>query len=115
MQFHAKSSWSLIRGHRYQFLEEEFFRYVLRPHDDALRSAYGMDSRQIAASIQGIADSMRAGFSEAAEEMMQRFEQVNELVDETGDDLETVMKALAAADDTFMSSTTDLMKDMLFC
>src|SRR3546814_20189341 len=26
----------------------------------------------------------------------------------------TVMKALAAADDTFMSSTTDLMKDMLF-
>src|SRR3546814_1618848 len=46
--------------------------------------------------------------------MMQRFEQVNALVDETGDDLETVMKALAAADDTFMSSTTDLMKDMLF-
>src|SRR3546814_8877648 len=76
-------------------------RYVLRPHDDALRSAYGMDSRQIASSIQGIADSMRAGFSEAAEEMMQRFEQVNALVDETGDDLETVMKALAAADDTF--------------
>src|SRR3546814_15787605 len=57
---------------------------------------------------------MRAGFSEAAEEMMQRFEQVNALVDETGDDLETVMKALAAADDTFMSSTNDLMKDMLF-
>src|SRR3546814_10317889 len=25
-----------------------------------------------------------------------------------------LMKALAAADDTFMSSTTDLMKDMLF-
>src|SRR3546814_20125769 len=50
MQFHAKSSWSLISGHRYQVLEEEFFRYVLRPPDDALRSAYGMDSRQIAAS-----------------------------------------------------------------
>ncbi len=24
-EFHAKSSWSLIRGHRYQVLEEEFF------------------------------------------------------------------------------------------
>lgn len=114
MQFHAKSSWSLIRGHRYQVLEQEFFRYALRPHDDALRSAYGMNSDQIAASIQGIADSMRAGFSEAAEGVMQRFEQVNALVDETGDDLETVMKALAVADDTFMSSTADLMKDMLF-
>lgn len=114
MQFHAKSSWSLIRGHRYQVLEEEFFQYALRPHDDALRLAYGMDSAQIAASIQGIADSMRAGFSEAAEGVIQRFEQVNALVDEIGGDLETVMKALAAADDTFMSTTADLMKDMLF-
>lgn len=114
MQFHARSSWSLIRGHRYQVLEEEFFRYVLRPHDDALRSVYRMDSGEIAASIQGIADSMRVGFSEAAEGMMQRFEQANTLIDETGDDLETVMKALAAADDTFMSGTADLMKDMLF-
>lgn len=114
MQFHAKSSWSLIRGHRYQVLEEEFFRYALRPHDDALRSAYGMDSNQIAASIQGIADSMRAGFSEAAEGMMQRFDHVSAIVEETGDDLEAVMKTLAAADDTFMSSTSDLLKDMLF-
>src|SRR3546814_18630868 len=79
MHFHAKSSWSLIRGHRYQLLEEEFFRYVLRPHDDAIRSAYGMDSRQIAASIQGIADSKRAGIGEAAEVMVQPFEQVNTL------------------------------------
>ena len=114
MQFHARSSWSLIRGHRYQVLEEEFFRYVLRPHDDALRSVYGMNFGEIAASIQGIADSMRAGFSVAAEGMMQRFEQATTLIDETGDDLETVMKALAAADDTFMSRTADLMKDMLF-
>src|SRR3546814_19627162 len=73
-----------------------------------------MDSRQIAASIQGIDDSMRAGFSEAAEEMMQRFEQVNALVDETGDDLETVLKALFAADQTLMNSNTELMKSRLF-
>src|SRR3546814_5830077 len=83
--------WSLIRGHRYQVLEEDFFRYVLRPHDDALRSAYGMDSRQVAASIQGTADRMRAGFSEAAEAMMHRFEQVNALVDETGEDRTSVV------------------------
>jgi hypothetical protein len=114
MEFHAKSSWSLIRGHRYQVLEEEFFRYVLAPHDDALRAAYGMDAGQVAASIQGIADSMRTGFSTAAEGMMQRFEQANALMDQTGDDLEAVMKALAATDNTFMSSTADLMKDMLF-
>src|SRR3546814_20666029 len=113
-QFHANASWSLIRGHRYQVLEEEFFRYVLRPHDDALRSAYGMDSRQIAASIQGIADSMRAGFREAAEEMIQRLEQFKDLVDEYGDDLETVMKPCDAPHDNYKSRHTYSMNDMPF-
>jgi hypothetical protein len=39
VEFHAKSAWTLIRGHRYQVLEEEFFRFVLAPHDEALRKA----------------------------------------------------------------------------
>src|SRR5258708_1464403 len=30
-EFHAKSAWVLIRGNRYQVLEEEFFRFVLAP------------------------------------------------------------------------------------
>src|SRR3546814_1452535 len=54
MQFHAKSSWSLIRGHRYQVIEEEFFRYVLRPHDAALRSAYGKRSEEQTSTIQSL-------------------------------------------------------------
>lgn len=66
-EFHAKSTWVLIRGNRYQVLEEEFFRFALAPHSDALKSVYDMDAPTIAAGIQAIADSFRTGFSKAAE------------------------------------------------
>ena len=63
MEFHAKSSWMLIRGHRYQVLEEEFFNFVLGPHDEALTEVFGMDSVGIAKGIQSIANSLRGGYS----------------------------------------------------
>ena len=37
--FQAKTAWVLIRGNRYQVLEEEFFKFILKPHDEALRGA----------------------------------------------------------------------------
>lgn len=30
IEFHAKTTWVMLRGNRYQVLEEEFYRYVLR-------------------------------------------------------------------------------------
>ena len=38
-EFQAKTAWVLIRGNRYQVLEEEFFKFILKPHDEALRGA----------------------------------------------------------------------------
>lgn len=65
IEFTAKSNWVMIRGHRYQVLEREFFEFVLAPHDAALREIYGVDSGEIASGFQAIADSMREGHMRA--------------------------------------------------
>jgi hypothetical protein len=67
--FQALSSWVLLRGHRYQVLEEEFFRYALAPHDDALRRAYGVGADEIAAGIQAAADTVLHGHDRAMRTM----------------------------------------------
>lgn len=113
-EFHAKSTWALIRGHRYQVLEREFFAYVLEPHADALRQAYGMEPDAIADGIQNIADAFRAGFSNAAERMFSRMEQAYELVEETGDDLETVLKRLQSDETGYAAEMSGNLRDMFF-
>lgn len=67
VDFAAKSNWVLIRGNRYQVLEEEFLNYVLGPHSDALEKAYGVPAGAIATGLQQAADAMRTGFGRAAE------------------------------------------------
>ncbi|RKH53161.1 hypothetical protein D7Y23_04295 [Corallococcus sp. AB050B] len=66
-EFRAKSTWVLIRGLRHQVLEEEFFSFVLAPHEDALRAVYGVGASEIAAGAQTLTNSMRSGLSEANE------------------------------------------------
>ena len=63
VEFQAKSTWTLIRGHRYQVLEREFFEFALAPHEDALKKAYGIGAAEIAAGMQKIADTIRGGYS----------------------------------------------------
>ncbi|QQC63120.1 SEC-C domain-containing protein [Paraburkholderia ginsengisoli] len=65
IEFWAKTSWVSLRGHRYQVLEKEFFCYVLGPHEEALRQAYGVGANEIADGIQQITDSMMSGHSKA--------------------------------------------------
>jgi len=48
VEFTAKSTWAIIRGNRYQVLEEEFFRFILHPHDEALRQAYRIGADDLA-------------------------------------------------------------------
>ena len=113
-EFHAKSTWALIRGHRYQVLEREFFAYVLEPHAEALGQAYGMEPAAIADGIQNIADAFRAGFSNAAERMFERMEQAYKLVEETGDDLETVLKRLQSDEPGYTDEMSGNLRDMFF-
>lgn len=114
LEFHAKSTWTLIRGNRYQVLEEEFFRYVLAPHDDALREAYGVGADDIAAGIQAIADAMRSGMSNAVEGIQASMERTQAPIDETGDDMRAILERMTADDPDFRTSTSNLISDMLF-
>ena len=66
LEFFAKSSWLIIRGHRYFALEEEFYRYVLAPHDGALKEVYGIDAANIAKEMQSISNSLHFGLNQAA-------------------------------------------------
>ncbi|MDX2101797.1 MAG: hypothetical protein SF002_04575 [Alphaproteobacteria bacterium] len=114
LEFHAKSTWTLIRGNRYQVLEGEFFRYVFAPHEDALRQAYGVGADDVAAGIQAIADALRSGMSNAVEGLQASMERAQAAIDETGDDLGAVLERMSAADPDFRASTSDLIRDMLF-
>lgn len=114
LEFHAKSTWTLIRGNRYQVLEEEFFRYVLGPHDDALRQAYGVGADEVAAGIQAIADALRSGMSDAVEGLEATRERAQAAADESGDDLGAVLERLSVEEPGFRAGTSDLIKNILF-
>lgn len=113
-EFHAKTTWALIRGHRYQVLEGEFFRFVLAPHEAALRQAYGIGAEEIAAGIQNISDAFRTGFSNAVNKLVERMDETYRIVEETGEPLETVLKRLKAENDTVTSEMSGIMHDMFF-
>lgn len=63
------SNWVLMRGNRYGALEGEFYSFVLKPHDQILREAYGIGAGEIAAGIQDAVDSMAGGHANAADRM----------------------------------------------
>lgn len=84
VEFRAKSGWVLLRGHRYQVLEEEFYAYVLKPHDQILREVYGAGSDEIAAGFQAMADASRKGHSNAFEMLFQKVEETRAFADTNG-------------------------------
>lgn len=114
LEFHAKSAWTLIRGHRYQVLEDEFFRFVLAPHQDALKKAYGVDAPFIAEGIQAIANSIRGGYSDAIETMQKRMEQSNALVDGENIPLDAAIKKIKDSDPDFAIEMRGAMHDLFY-
>lgn len=113
-EFHAKTTWCFIRGHRYQVLEGEFFRFVLAPHESALREAYGIGADEIASGIQNISDAFRTGFSNAVNKLTERMDEAYRLVEETGNDLETVLNRLKIDKSNYASEMSGIMHDMFF-
>ncbi|MFC6488733.1 hypothetical protein [Nitratireductor sp. GCM10026969] len=96
IEYHAKSTWVLLRGNRYQVLEGEFYRYVLAPHDDVLREVYGVGAEEIAIGFQAMTDATRSGHADAIMEMMKQFDAVQAFARAEGKRLEEVMEAWAA-------------------
>jgi len=113
IEFHAKSTWVLLRGNRYQVLEGEFYRYVLAPHDDVLREVYGIGATEIAEGFQDMANATRTGQANAIEAMMKQFEAAKGYAAEQEKPLEEVMEAWVAANGDQSKAAGLAMDDML--
>lgn len=96
IEFRAKSSWVLLRGHRYQVLEGEFYRYVLAPHEGVLNEIYGVGAMEVAAGFQAMADAVRTGQAFAIEEMMNQFQAARAFAGARGKPLADVMEEWVA-------------------
>jgi hypothetical protein len=114
VEFQAKSTWTLIRGHRYQVLEREFFEFALAPHQDALKKAYGIGAAEIASGMQTIADTIRGGYSGAASTLFEGFNQSQHLITEGGLSLEEAMAKIKGENKGFEEKLGGALKDMFF-
>lgn len=131
IELYAKVAWVAIRGNRCQALENEFYRYVLTPHDNILKELYGVGAIDIAAGFQSMTNAMRSGQADASKEIVRQFEtsqvfatsQAKPLEDakeaRAVENIDQVMIALRAWDDMFrggvanVSRHTDLPKTLL--
>lgn len=114
IEFRAKSSWVLLRGHRYQVLEGEFYCYVLAPHDDVLKELYGVGAVEVGAGFQAMADAVRTGQAFAAEEMMDQFEAAHAFAAQKGKPLDEVLEEWIAENKEKSKAARHAMEDMLF-
>lgn len=112
IEFRAKSTWVMLRGNRYQVLEEEFYRYVLAPHNEVLKEVYGVGAADIAEGFQAMADAMRSGHADAIAEIITQFEAVQAFAAVQGKPLEGVMEAWIAANAEQSKAAGRAMDDM---
>lgn len=113
LEFRAKSSWIALRGNRYQVLENEFYRYVLAPHDDVLTEVYGVGAAEIAKGFQDIANATRTGQADAMLEMRQQHEAAAQYAKDKGKPLEEVMERWVAENSEKAVAARLAMEDML--
>lgn len=113
IEFHAKSVWVAVRGHRYPVLEGEFYLYVLTPHNDALVEVYGVDAALVAQSFQEMADSIRTGHANAATKLSQQMETVEAYAIAHDKPLEDAMEVWVAANPEQSRATVQALDDLL--
>lgn len=113
IEFHAKSSWVMLRGNRYQVLEGEFYRYVLQPHDKALKEIYGIGAVEVAVGFQAMADATRTGQALAVEEMMNQFQAAHAFAEAKGKRLEEVMEEWVAENKDKSKAARQAIEDLL--
>lgn len=112
IEFHAKSTWVTLRGNRYQVLEEEFYRYVLAPHDMALKEVYGVSADDIAEGFQAITNATRTGHADAIAEMTKQIEAAQAFAMAQGKPLEDVMGAWISANAEQSESANRAVDDL---
>jgi len=110
----AMTSWVTIRGHRYQALEAEFFEFVFEPHDDALRAAYGIGAKDVAAGIQAAVDATRFGHMRAADKAFAEMHAAYDFAEKEGIALEEAMARLYKEGEERQKETASAFEDLFF-
>ncbi len=114
IEFHAKSSWIMMRGNRYQVLEEEFYSYVLAPHNDVLIEAYGVGSAEVAKGFQAIANASRSGVADAIDEIEAQQSHMAAYAAKSNTPPEDAMIVWAKNNPERSGATHAAMQDLLF-
>lgn len=112
IEFRAKFAWVNVRGHRYPVLEEEFYRYVLTPHNDVLKELYGVGAADIAEGFQAMANATRSGHHDAIAELSKQLEAAQTFAAEQNKPLERVMEAWFATNTEQSEATGRAIDDM---
>ncbi|ASL48106.1 hypothetical protein bAD24_III11965 [Burkholderia sp. AD24] len=114
VELYAKTSWVSLRGHRYQVLEGEFFRFALAPHEAALREAYGVGATDIAEGLQKITLSMMLGQGKAVEELGEGAARADALIAEHGISYEDAAERLRELDPEMLERAQAATIDMFW-
>jgi hypothetical protein len=112
IEFQAKSTWVMLRGNRHQVLEEEFYRFVLAPHNEVLKEVYGIEAAEVAKGFQAMADATRSGHADAGTVLMEQFEVAQVFAEAQGKALKDVMELWAAFNSEHSKTTVRAIEDM---
>jgi hypothetical protein len=113
IEFHAKSTWVMLRGNRHQVLEGEFYRYVLAPHDEVLKEVYGVGADEIAEGFQAMANATRTGQADAVTVMMEQFAAAQSFVASQDKSMEDAMEVWIAANAKQSNAAAQAFDDMV--
>lgn len=114
IEYQTKSNWILVRGNRHQPLEEEFYEYVLAPHDDLLNEVYGMDSSSIAREVQNYTDTLRLGHGKAIEIIQQQMEETQKLAEDKNYSQEEALREWHRDNAESALALSTAMKDLFY-
>jgi hypothetical protein len=112
LAFQIMSNWVMVRGRRYQVLEQEFFSYVLAPHDAKIQEVYGVSSDFIAEEIQKVANAPRTGFDDARIRLIDIMASVDVVAGKTGQPFDAVVEAIKAENPQLAAEAMNIFNDM---
>lgn len=106
------SNWVMIRGRRFQVLEEEFFSYVLKPHTAELQNSYGITSDELAAELQKVANAPREGLDAARNRLIEIMQEIGFKQGDNEADVLAALEATENEDSTLREEVTSIYEDM---
>ncbi|MEJ8560143.1 hypothetical protein QTO30_02050 [Yoonia sp. GPGPB17] len=108
------TNWVLIRGRRYQVMEEEFFSYVLQPHDDVIQELYGVSASKLSKEIQAAVTAIREGIDRARDEITQLMLETSDQASASGIDMAAFTAGEGNITEEDRKRATSAFDDLMF-